>query len=141
MAYDPERVRRIYDRTGGRCHACGKRLSFINYGKSGYRGAWEVDHSYARALGGTDHLNNLYAACVSCNRSKGTLRSRTVRSYHGRSRAPLPMERRQKVRRARALLGGGLGGLIGAGVAGPPGFWLGGVLGAAIGYSSDPDRQ
>ena len=32
----------------------------------------EVEHSVPRRRR-NDHLNNLYAACVSCNRSKGSL--------------------------------------------------------------------
>jgi 5-methylcytosine-specific restriction endonuclease McrA len=70
MSYDVEILRRIYDRTEGHCHICGKKLSFANYAISSGRGAWEVEHSVAKATGGTNHLNNLFPACITCNRSK-----------------------------------------------------------------------
>jgi 5-methylcytosine-specific restriction endonuclease McrA len=69
-------LRAIYDRTEGQCHNCRKRLTFRNYGLFGKRGAWEIEHSVAQARGGTDHGNNLFAACISCNRSKGDSSSR-----------------------------------------------------------------
>lgn len=71
MGYSIERQREIYERTNGRCHICRKQLAWCNYGVLGTHGAWEVEHSIPRAAGGTDHLNNLYPACIGCNRSKG----------------------------------------------------------------------
>jgi 5-methylcytosine-specific restriction endonuclease McrA len=56
------------------------KLAFTNYGKRGARAAWEVDHSRAKANGGTDHLNNLMPACIPCNREKGTLTSRAMKN-------------------------------------------------------------
>ena len=73
------RLNDIYDRTTGRCHLCGKRLAFHNYGCHGTRGAWHIEHSVPRANGGTDHLNNLYPGCIPCNLSKGTRSTRSVR--------------------------------------------------------------
>ena len=61
MPYDKTVLRRIYDKTTGRCHICGKRLSLANYGLLGERGAWEVEHSNPRAKGGRDHMNNLFS--------------------------------------------------------------------------------
>jgi hypothetical protein len=58
------RLNDIYDRTTGRCHLCGKRLAFHNYGCHGTRGAWHIEHSVPRANGGTDHVNNLYPGCT-----------------------------------------------------------------------------
>jgi 5-methylcytosine-specific restriction endonuclease McrA len=48
-------------------------ISWINYGKLGERGAWEVDHSIPVSRGGSDHMNNLFASCISCNREKSDL--------------------------------------------------------------------
>ena len=76
MQYTDDELNYIYDKNGGRCWHCGKKLSFTNYGQVAERGAWEVDHSIPLARGGTDHLNNLVPACIECNRSKGDLTSR-----------------------------------------------------------------
>ena len=34
-------------------------------------GVWEIDHIYPWIMGGNDTLENLCAACIVCNRSKG----------------------------------------------------------------------
>jgi 5-methylcytosine-specific restriction endonuclease McrA len=78
MAFDPERVRWIYDKHGGCCAYCGKRLSILNYGRHGERGAWHIDHRRSRFNGGTDHGNNLSPACIGCNLDKG---ARNAKSY------------------------------------------------------------
>ena len=87
MVYDKNTLQNIYNRSSGYCHICRKKLSLINYGKNRKRGAWEVEHSCPRSKGGSDNLNNLYAACVSCNRKKGTHTSKTARHRHGFKRA------------------------------------------------------
>lgn len=71
----------IYDKTDGYCYHCGKKIAWSNYGQSGRRGAWEVDHSKPRSRGGTDHLNNLVPSCIPCNRSKGSMTTREFRNY------------------------------------------------------------
>jgi len=76
MSYTDEELSYIYDKNNGYCHHCGKKLAFVNYGSFGSRGAWEVDHSHAKAQGGTDYMRNLFPSCISCNRSKGDLHSR-----------------------------------------------------------------
>lgn len=75
-AWDDDTINYVYDKNKGYCWHCDKRLSFQSYGKRGARGAWEIDHSIPLAQGGTDHLNNLVPACISCNRSKQDLTSR-----------------------------------------------------------------
>lgn len=140
MLYDKVTLRRIYDRTSGYCHICRKKLSFTNYGKFGEKGAWEVEHSHVRATGGSDHGNNLFAACISCNREKGTFTTRTARSWHGRTKAPLSKEKRKKAKRANAIAGGILGGLAGS-ILGPWGVAAGAAIGAKIGHDSDPDKE
>lgn len=128
---------RIYDRTAGRCHICGKHLARKNYGKQGSRGSWEVEHSIARARGGSDHGNNLYPACITCNRAKGTASSRTARAKNGRTRAPLSVRRQEQVR-ARRTVGGGLLGMAAAGLAGAPLLVPMGIA-ALVGYALDPE--
>jgi len=83
MAYDRDRLNAIYDKTGGYCHLCNKKLSFTNHGRHGTKGAWHVDHSKAKAKGGTNHMNNLYPSCISCNIEKGTLHKTTIRKRKG----------------------------------------------------------
>lgn len=79
MPFHPEVVDNIYHKSGGCCVYCEKRLSRINYGRRGARGAWHVDHRRSRANGGhPTHLNNLAAACIGCNEDKG---SRNAKSY------------------------------------------------------------
>lgn len=56
------RRREVFERTGGRCFYCCRPLTLT--------GPWEVEHQRPRAIGGTDDLLNLVAACVPCNRSK-----------------------------------------------------------------------
>jgi len=66
----------IYDKTGGYCYYCGKKIDWSNYGAHGEKGAWTVDHMLPVSRGGTDHMNNLVPACIPCNSSKGDLRPR-----------------------------------------------------------------
>ena len=73
MGWSNEILNVIYDKTDGRCHYCGKKICWKNYGAPGERGAWEVDHSNPRTLGGTDRMSNLWAACVERNRDKGMM--------------------------------------------------------------------
>ena len=134
-----DRKRSIYDRTNGRCHICGKKLAFKNYGAVGARAAWEVDHSRPRAKGGSDHGNNLYPACIPCNRSKGAQTSRTARAKHGRTRAPLSKEARERARRKNTWAGGVTGLAVGALVGGPVGALFLSGIGALVGSEIDPE--
>jgi 5-methylcytosine-specific restriction endonuclease McrA len=76
LGYTDEELNDIYDKTDGYCYHCGKKLSWKNYGLSGERGAWEVDHSVPVSQGGTDYLRNLVPSCIECNRRKRDLSSR-----------------------------------------------------------------
>ena len=140
MGYDTETLSRIYDRTSGRCHVCGKKLSFVNYGRPGAKASWHVEHSVARARGGTDHLNNLFPACIDCNLDKGTATSRAARGWYGRKRAPLSRERREEAKKSGAIVGSLAGAVLGGLLGGPPLAALGAAIGGAAGYSRDPDR-
>ncbi len=141
MSYDTQTRRRIYDRTNGRCHLCGKKLSFVNYGRPGAKASWHVEHSVARARGGTDHLNNLLPACIVCNLDKGTTTSRTARGWYGRKRAPLSKDRRDQANNTSAVAGSLVGGLLGGLLGGPPLAALGAAIGGVAGYSRDPDKS
>lgn len=128
MSYDATTLERIYDRTEGRCHLCRKKLSLCNFGLFGRRGAWEVEHSTARANGGTDHGNNLYAACIACNRRKGTLSTRAARGRNGFTCAPY-----SKKQRTRNTITGATIGSVAIGVLFPQYRLLSWVVGAAVG--------
>lgn len=139
MAFNEAELNQIYDRTSGRCHICHKKLAFKNYGTVGARAAWEVEHSVPQAKGGTDHLNNLYPACISCNRSKGASSTVSARAKHGKTRAPLSADKRKKTRAGNTFAGGALGAMVGS-VGGPVGAFIGACLGASLGHSHDPDK-
>jgi hypothetical protein len=83
MGYTKQELNTIYNKKGGYCHLCGKKLSKTNYNAHGAKGAWHVDHSKALYNGGTHHMNNLFAACISCNLEKGTLHKNTIRKRKG----------------------------------------------------------
>ncbi|HEY9488540.1 MAG TPA: HNH endonuclease [Chryseosolibacter sp.] len=137
MAKDLLRLRRIYDRTEGRCHVCHSKLNFNHHGKNGTHGAWHIEHSKARAKGGSDHGNNLFPACTGCNLDKGILTSRTVRKYYGNTRAPYNKARKEQIRESNTTAGAIVGGLIGAD-GGPVGFFIGAAIGAIIGDETSP---
>lgn len=138
MAFDNDTLGRIFHRTDGHCHICRRKLAFTNYGQAGKRGAWEVEHSNARSNGGTDRLNNLYAAHITCNRSKGCWSSRSVRAKHGYRSAPLSAHTKQKNTMKGGLVGAALGFLL----VPPPihvaaALWTA-IAGAAIGSQYKP---
>lgn len=70
MPFSDETINSIYDKTGGYCYYCGKKLSFVNYGKNGNHGSWHIDHSKPKSKGGSDYLRNLVPACIKCNLDK-----------------------------------------------------------------------
>ena len=147
MAYSNDQLTDIYERTDGHCHICTKKLSRKNYAQFGERGAWEVEHSRARALGGTDAPSNRYAACIRCNRSKGCGSTRSARARNGRRCAPLSKVRRAEERTTNAVLVGGAGAVLGHQVARVLGWHpavgtiAGGLLGADAGHRHNPDRR
>ena len=139
MTYDKITLRKIYDRTTGYCHICKKKLSYKNYSRIGEKGAWEVEHSRPRSKGGSNHINNLYASCISCNRKKGNYTSQTARSWYDRKKAPLSKVKRKEVKYTNAIFGGIAGLIIGLYV--NPFFALvGTAIGGKIGYDVDPDK-
>jgi hypothetical protein len=138
MSFSLEDLRDIYDRTCGKCHICHKKVAFTNYGQFGEVGNWEVEHSVARARGGTSRRNNLYPACISCNRSKQAVTTRTARSWNGKRRAPLSRTRRAEQQLGNTIAGATLGTVVVALIA--PEIWvLGLIVGALFGSDADPD--
>lgn len=79
MRFKDDQLNEAFDQCVRDCHLCGRWLAFANYANLGARGAREVDHSVARARGGTDRLADLRPACISCNRSKRDGLTRSVR--------------------------------------------------------------
>lgn len=139
MRYTSEKVTAAYERTNGCCHICRARLAFSNYGSPlGSRGAWEIDHSVPKSKGGSDHGNNLFAACISCNRSKRAGSTRAARAAHGYQSAPKSAVKLQEERNENALLGSMCGGLLGL-FFGPVGLLVGAATGGIIGYESKGD--
>lgn len=139
MAFSKVERRKIYDRTYGKCHICGKKLSFENYSFLCLKGAWEVEHSNPKSMGGTNRLNNLYAACITCNRIKNNKSTKLARSKFGRTRAPLSKAKRKEEKINNSFLGSVIGGIIGS-VAGPPGAVIGATIGAKLGFDKKPDK-
>jgi len=140
MSHTEDELRRIYDRTTGKCHICRKKLAFTNYAQLGKKGAWEIEHSNPRANGGTDRYGNLYAACIHCNRSKGPGTTRAARARHGNTRAPLSVQKRKNAKLVNAVAYGAVGAGIGS-VLGPLGAVAGAIIGGHMGRKSDPDEQ
>lgn len=129
---DRKTRRLIYDSTGGKCHLCGKKLAFTNYGRAGRRGAWHADHSVAVARGGTDRLSNLLPACISCNCSKQDRPNRAIRAANGLTARPPSRDHLRLQQRTQT--GAFLGGIAGLAVAGPVGIIPGIVAGSLLSH-------
>lgn len=84
-------------------------------------------------------MNNLFAACVSCNINKGTLHTKTVRSKNGVSRAPYSSKKKEEIRQGNTVAGAAIGGAIGL-LAGPVGAAIGAVIGGALGSENSPKK-
>lgn len=138
MAFDPKRQDAIFKKTDGRRHICRKKLARKNYGVVGARGAWEMEHSVSQAAGGTHHLNNLFPACIPCNRSKRDSSTKAARGQHGYRAAPLSKEK--KTGNAWLVgLGGAIAGRILLALLRPLGIATGAVIGAVIGSDYEPE--
>ncbi len=132
MTYTKAKRKKIHQKCNGKCHLCTRRIAFDDYGKT-----WHIDHSIPRAKGGTDHGNNLFAACINCNCSKADGSNRATRRANGVKRSPLSRKARDKKRIGNMWKGGGLGLL---------GFRFGPVVGALTtvggmiaGYKTKPE--
>ncbi len=135
-----ERLKQIFKKTDGNCHLCFKKLKFSNYAKYGLEGPWEIEHSKAKAIGGSNHLNNLFPACIPCNIEKGTLNSRTIRLRYGKLRTPYSKHKKEYIRAENTAAGVIVGSIIGVAVMGPAGGILCGVIGGVIGNNNSPKK-
>ena len=133
------RVQKIYDKTDGYCHICHSKLSFANYGNHGTKGAWHIEHSVPKAKGGSDHLNNLYPACITCNLDKGTQHTKTARRQNGTTRAPFSKAKKERIKNGNTTAGVIIGGILGATV-GPLGAIVGATVGGYIGNINSPKK-
>lgn len=138
MKISRERLQKIFDKTDGRCHICRRVLIYKNYGENGHKSAWEIEHSKPRVHGGKDHLNNLYAAHITCNRSKGKNTTKNVRSAYGFQSAPRSHDKKVKDAVVWGLLG------LTPALFVPPQIrilvaLLGVGLGAKYGFDTEPD--
>lgn len=139
MAKNKEKLSNIFKKTSGMCHLCHKKLVLKNHGEIGARGAWEVEHSKPKSKNGTDHMNNLYPACISCNRSKGNGTNYSVRSKNGVRNAPLSMKKRKRMAYGNIIIGAVSGAYVGR-FFGPTGFLVGGTIGAVFGSELKVDK-
>ncbi|WP_051258320.1 HNH endonuclease [Teredinibacter turnerae] len=139
MGFSVEKRQAAYDRTDGHCHICRKKLAFENYGTLNGRGAWEIEHSKPRSKGGTDHGNNLYAACISCNRSKNNGSTRAARAKNGFKAAPY--SQKKKVR--NSATGAGIFGAAAWLIVPPqiriPAALISAAIGGSLGFNEEPE--
>jgi 5-methylcytosine-specific restriction endonuclease McrA len=70
VAYSPDEIQLIYDRTAGACFYCGNALALGNQGRPSATGAWEVDHFIPLEAHGAHLAQNWVAACVDCRTRK-----------------------------------------------------------------------
>jgi 5-methylcytosine-specific restriction endonuclease McrA len=63
VEHQPYTRREIYDRDGGKCRLCSKKLA---YGP----GEFQIDHIVPISLGGPDTPTNVQLTCGPCNREK-----------------------------------------------------------------------
>jgi hypothetical protein len=133
--YDEATRRAVFEKSSGCCHLCGERMAYSNYGNHGARGAWEIDHSVPLALGGTDHLNNLYATHTICNRSKQAGSSASVRRENGLRRPPMSAAAMKELKMGDAWVGALAFGMLGARFFGPAGLLIGAAIGALGAYA------
>lgn len=138
MAYTQQDLDAIYARTNGRCHICGMKLARKNYGNASTKAPWHVEHSIPRAVGGTDHRNNLFAACIDCNLEKSDGSTRSARRRNGRTRSPLSRKMKTTVRNRRGLTGAAVLGTAGWLIA-PELMLVGAAAGALLGHFMDVD--
>jgi hypothetical protein len=140
MRFNQSRLRQIFDRTSGYCHICHAKLDFNRYGEVGKAASWEVEHSTPQAKGGTHHLNNLYPACIACNRAKSDNSTRSARAKHGKKRAPLSVKKRQKAKIINGVKGSCWGVVATVIVSvDVSGSFI--VLGLVLGYLLNPDKK
>jgi len=71
----------IYEKTNYHCYYCGTALNPEN---------WSVDHIIPISLGGSDELDNLTGACISCNKRKKNHTLESFRTLQSRLNQKIP---------------------------------------------------
>ena len=137
---EKERLQQIYRKTDGYCHICHIKLSFSNYGVHGAKGAWHIEHSKAKANGGSNHFYILFPACISCNIEKGVKHTRTARAKYGNTRAPYSKAKKEALKNNNTTRGVLVGGGIGLTIGGPFGGLIGSIIGGLIGNNNSPNK-
>src|SRR5690606_3199367 len=107
-----------------------------NYGIVGLRGAWEIDHSIPISKSGSNHLNNLYPACIPCNRKKGNSSNAIARTPQELGLAPMSKSAKDSKRTKRILTGLAVGAGCGSAL-GPFGIIVGAGVGALLGSNDN----
>lgn len=133
------RIKKSFAKTDGHCHLCHKKLTFNNYGKRNFKGAWHLDHSVPKSKGGSDHLNNILPACINCNEYKSDQATNIIRKKNGVSRAPYSKKKKNSIKSTNTTTGAIIGGVVGS-IFGPIGTAIGAGIGGAIGNSSSPKK-
>lgn len=120
MSFPSYIIEQAWQRAGGRCEECKKKLVWSNRGRNG-RGSWEPHHIWPQANGGGNSLANCSVLCTggleNCHLNAGHDGHFGQKgSFNHISNSPL----------ARGCAGAAIGGRL----AGPPGALIGGILGA-----------
>ena len=68
MSFPVRIVQEAWDKAGGKCERCGKKLSWDNRGREGW-GCWEAHHRNS-SLG--DYLSNCEILCFECHTNTGS---------------------------------------------------------------------
>lgn len=141
MKYDEESLRKIFNKTSGKCHICHKKLAFKNFGSYGEKGASEIEHSVPKSQGGTNNLNNLLPAHISCNRHKSNKSTRAVRNKYGYTRAPYSQEKIKTIKKDNSLIGGVVGLMLAVSLeTNPIGLMVFSIGGMILGENLGPDE-
>ncbi len=67
----------IFEKTGGHCHFCGKKLFFE--AKRGNDGRWHIDHIVPFSRKGKNNIINYLPICNVCNRLRWNFKSEKIR--------------------------------------------------------------
>jgi hypothetical protein len=107
----------------------------------GAEGAWEVDHSKARANSGIDHKNNLYPVCIGCNRRKKAHEIRPIQEENVFRGPPMPAKMKEGIRQRNTLGTAIISGVKGILLGGPVVLVAALVFGGCEGILEDQEKR
>lgn len=84
----------LHRETDGHCWYCGSEL--VVYTRSSTN-RFSVDHIIPQRKGGTDHINNLLACCLSCNTEKKDRTLEEYRAYLTRKNNGVPLFSKEQI--------------------------------------------